>query len=272
MWATLAMTAALSFAPQQATELGITNVRPTYDMFGARRKDADAPKLLPGDKFFLSFDITGLKVGPDGYVNYSIGMELTKNGKVQFGEKPIELRSYNSLGGNRTPAFAATELGTDTPPGKYALTATVIDHANKNATKKVTREFEVLPKEFGLVRFSLKYPSQDLIPAPPIAVPGQSLLVGFMASDFKRDPKTKLPHVTATMRVLEDGKPVLQKGVVGAAKNAPENFSLLPMTFLLGLNRAGKFTVELTITDELASPKKKATHTFDLTVLDLNQK
>lgn len=266
MWATLAMTAALSFAPQQATELTITNVRPTYCLYGAPRKDAAAAKLLPGDVFYVSFDIEGLKVGPDGLIKYSTGMELTKGGKIQFAEKPVERTSYNSLGGSRVPAFVATQLGTDTPPGKYAITATVIDLANNKATKKITSEFEVLPKDFGLVRFSLNYPSQDLIPAPPLGVPGQALLVGFAAAGFKRDEKTKMPHVKATMRVLEGGKPVLQKDTTGEAKNVQADFSLIPMTFLLNLNRAGKFTVELTITDELASPKKKASHTFEIVV------
>jgi hypothetical protein len=267
------MTAALSFVPQQGGELTLTNVRPTYGVLGAKRKDADAPKLLPGDVFCLSFDINGLKVAPDGLVQYSIGMELTRDGKVQLGEKPEERTSYNSLGGTGQPAFVATQLGTDTQPGKYALTAIVVDRANKNATQKVTREFQVLPKKFGLVRLSLHYPGQGgLIPAPPFGVPGQSLLVGFAAAGFQRDKKTEMPHVTAKMRVLENGKSVLEKDVSGAAKDAPPNFSLIPLSFLLNLNRAGKFTVEITVTDELTSPKKTATESFEIVVHDLKTK
>ena len=87
MWATLAMTAALAYAPQQGDGLAVTNVRPTYGLFGAKRKDADAPKLLPGDAIYLSFDIENLKAGEDGLVQYSVGMELSRDGKVQLGEK-----------------------------------------------------------------------------------------------------------------------------------------------------------------------------------------
>ena len=168
------------------------------------------------------------------------------------------------------PGFIATELGTSAPPGKYTLTAIVNDLAAKT-TKKVTQDFEVLKKEFGLVRFGLAYPS-DGAPAPPFGVTGQTLMVGFAALGFERDKKTKQPHVSTTMRVLEDGKPVLMKPVRGAVLDAQPNFTLLTMNFLLPLNRAGKFTVEITITDELASPKKTARHSFELTVRDPNKK
>jgi hypothetical protein len=264
------MTAALSFVPQQGGELTLTNVRPTYGVLGGKRKDAAAPKLLPGDVFTLSFDINGLKVAPDGAVQYSIGMELTRDGKIQLGEKPDDRTSHNSLGGSGQPAFVATQLGTDTQPGKYALTAIVIDRANKNATQKVTREFEVLPKGFGIVRLALFYPGQGgLIPAPPVGVRGQALMIGFAVAGFTRDKKTELPHLSISMRVLENGKPVLEKEPSGTAKDAPPSFSLVPLTFPLNLNRAGKFTIELTVTDELTSPKKKATASFDLVVHDM---
>src|SRR5438132_13188816 len=89
MWATLAMTAALSLAPAQASELTLTNVRPTYGLHGPTRKDADAPKLRAPDAFVLTFEIEGLKVSEDGRVQYSIGMEVTnKDGKVLYAEKP----------------------------------------------------------------------------------------------------------------------------------------------------------------------------------------
>ena len=270
MWATLAMTAALAYAPQQGDGLAVTNVRPTYGLFGAKRKDADAPKVLPGDSFLLSFDIDNLKVGADGLVRYSIGWELSRNGKVQLREKGQASETYNIFGGSSVPGFTATQLGTDAPPGKHTLTVIVNDLAAKT-TKKITQDFEVLKKDFGLVRFGLAYPS-DGAPAPPFGVTGQTLMVGYAALGFERDKKTKQPHVSTTLRVLENGKPVLAKPVSAAVMDAQPNFTLLTMNFILPLNRAGKFTVELTITDELASPKKTARHSFELTVRDPDKK
>jgi len=267
MWTTLAMTAALAFAPAQGG-LSLNNVRPTYGLLGATRKDADDLKLLAGDLIFISFDIEGLKVAPDGEVKYGMSMEVTNNkdNKVLFKKEPEEQTAYNVLGTSRVPAFAATEIGTDTPPGEYTLTATVTDRAGK-ASKKLSKKFTVLPKAFGLVRLQLTYTNdpRNPLPAPPIAIPGQTLLVNSHAIGFERD-KTKQPNIVASMRVLEDGKPTLPKETVGNVNKFDEGQSLLPLTFALPLNRAGKFTVELKVTDKVA--EKTVTQSFDITVIE----
>src|SRR3954464_13421507 len=109
MWTALAMMAALSSAPAQGGELSLPNIRPTMGILGAPRKDADNPKLLAGDAFFVSFDIENLKVGEDGQVAYAVGFKLvdTKKDKLIYEEKPSKepLRIINSLGGSRVPAF-----------------------------------------------------------------------------------------------------------------------------------------------------------------------
>lgn len=264
MLATLAMTAALSFVPQQGAELAVTNERMTYGYLGATRK-GDAAKLLAGDALFVSFDIQNLKVGEAGLVQYEIGMKVTDDkDKLLFSRDPQKQEAYNSLGGNSIPGFAATDIGTDTPPGQYTLTVTVTDRAAK-ATKELVKKFEVLPPAFGLVRLSMSYDKEGRVPAPPIAVPGQLMLVNCFATGFGRDAK-KLPNLTVKMRITENGKPTLDKDVVGIVKEAPENFKLIPLSFFLYLNRPGKFTVELTATDELT--KKEAKQSFDVTVVD----
>jgi len=265
MWTTLAMTAALAFAPAQG-ELTVTNIRPTHGLFGPTRKDADDLKLLAGEVLLLSFDIEGLKVASDGEVDYSVGMEVinNKDNKVLFKKEPEELKAANLLGTSRQPAFASVEIGTDTPPGEYTLTALVTDRAGK-ASKKISRKFEVLPKAFGLVRLQLTYPNGPL--APPVGVPGQTLLVNCAAIGFERDKKTKEPNVVASMRVLENGKPTLEKGASGAVNKLAEEQSVMPLTFVLPLNRSGKFTVELKILDKLTN--KTSTQTFDLNVIEM---
>jgi len=264
MWTTLAMTAALAFAPAQG-ELTLTNVRPSHGLFGPTRKDADDLKLLAGEVFLISFDIEGLKVASDGEVQYSVGMEVTNNkdNKVLFKKEPEELKAYNILGTSRQPAFASVEIGTDTPPGEYTMTTTVTDRAGK-ASKKISKKFEVLRKAFGLVRLQLTYPNGPF--APPLGVPGQTLLVNFAAIGFERDKKSKEPNVAASMRVLENGKPTLEKDATGAVNKLAEEQSVMPLTFVLPLNRPGKFTVELKVHDKLAD--KTSTQTFDLNVLE----
>jgi len=265
MWTTLAMTAALAFAPAQG-ELTLTNVRPTHGLFGPTRKDADDLKLLPGDVIVLHFDIEGLKVAPDGKVQYSVGMEVTNNkdNKVLFRKEPEELEANNLLGTSRQPAFASVEIGTDTPPGEYTLTAIATDRAGK-ASKKISKKFQVLPKGFGLVRLQLSYPNGPL--APRVGVPGQTLLVNLAAVGFERDKKTKEPSAVASMRVLENGKPTLEKDTTLSVKELPQEQSVMPWTFALPLTRPGKFTVELKITDKLTD--KTSTQSFDLNVIEM---
>ncbi|MBI1916171.1 MAG: hypothetical protein HYS12_15770 [Planctomycetes bacterium] len=268
MWTTLAMTAALAFAPAQEG-LTLTHVRPTHGLFGPTRKDADDLKVLAGEVLLIAFDIEGLKVAKDGSgeVEYSVGMEVinNKDEKVLFKKEPEELKAANLLGTSRQPAFASVEIGTDTPPGEYTLTATVTDRAGKTS-KKISRKFEVLPKAFGLVRLQLTYPAQTPPgpPAPPMGVPGQTLLVYFAAIGFERDKKTKQPNVVASMRILENGKPTLEKDTTGAVNKFAEEQSVMPLTFVLPLTRSGKFKVELKILDKLTD--KTSTQSFDLTV------
>jgi hypothetical protein len=267
MWTTLAMTAALAFAPAQQGELTLTNIRPTHGLLGPTRKDADDLKLLAGEVIVLSFDIEGLKVAADGEVEYSVAMEVTSNkdNKTLFKKEPEELKAYNILGTSRQPAFASVEIGTDTPPGEYTLTATVSDRAGKTS-KKLTKKFEVLPRALGLVRLQLTYPPNGPF-APPVGVPGQTLLVNFGGIGFARDQKSKQPNVVASMRVLENGKPTLEKESSGAVNKLAEEQSVMPLTFVLPLNRSGKFTVELKILDK--NTDKTVTQSFDLTVHDM---
>jgi hypothetical protein len=265
MWTTLTMMAALAFAPAQG-ELTLTNVRPTHGLFGPTRKDAEDLKLLAGEVLLIAFDIEGLMVKPDGEVQYSVGMEVTSNkdNKTLFKKEPEELKTISILGTNRQPAFASVEIGTDTPPGEYTLTATVTDRAGK-ASKKINRKFEILPKAFGLIRLQLSYPNGPL--APPVGVPGQTLLVHFAAIGFDRDKKTKQPNIVATLRVLENGKPTLAKDTTGAVDELAKEQSIMPLTFSLPLNRSGKFTVELKILDKLTN--KTESQSFDLNVLEM---
>src|SRR5207237_10426580 len=121
----------------------------------------------------------GVKVGEDGKVKYSVGMEWkNKAGKLLFKEEPQPLEIINSLGGSRVPAFIAATTTPDTPPGEYTLTAPVKDRtSNKEATSTTT--FEVVPSAFGLVRLMLSIDEAGALPAPPLCVPGQRLVVNF---------------------------------------------------------------------------------------------
>src|SRR5690349_8690489 len=119
MWNTLALVTLLSLAPGQSDQLQLTNDRATYGILGPTRADK---AILPGDVFFITFDIENLKVDPGGKVLYSMGMELVNSkGKTEFKKDPQDLEVYNFLGGTSLPAFAHADIGTETSPGEYSL-------------------------------------------------------------------------------------------------------------------------------------------------------
>ena len=137
MWATLALAAVLQPVPAQSEKLVIKNDRVTYGMLGQERKEN---KVLPGDLYFVSFDIEGLRVAEDGKVLYSTAIEVTnREGKAIFKQESGDLVVINSLGGSRLPCYARVVVGLETPPGEYTLTATVVDRSTK-ATEKLVRK------------------------------------------------------------------------------------------------------------------------------------
>ena len=125
MLTTLAFVATLGLTPAQGGKLEISNVRPTYGVLGAARPDT---KFLPGDTFFLAFDIDNVKVADDGRVQYGMTMEVTDaKSKVWFKEdkEQEKLQAVNYLGGTRLPAFANVDIGLNMPPGEYTLKVNV---------------------------------------------------------------------------------------------------------------------------------------------------
>ena len=257
-----ALVVCLSLFPAQArASFDLANARTTYDIFGAPRPDT---KFLPGDKIVLAFDIEGIQPDSSGKVLYSIAMEVTDSkGTVHFKQAPRDQETTLALGGNRLPAFASLQIGMDQPAGDYTVKITVADRVSK-ASKSLTKSYQVLPKAFGLVRLST---TSDPNGQFPLVFPGegQSVWVNFVAVGFGRDASNSRPNLSVALNVLdESGKPTIAKPFTGEVKNVPAQAQALPLQFLLDLNRAGKFTVVLTATDQVSG--KTANVSFPLVV------
>jgi hypothetical protein len=258
MWTSLALAASLSLTPAQASSLTLSNARATFGELGPARPDV---KMLPGDIFFVSFDIEGIKVNDEGKVAYSMAMEVTdKNGKAIFKQQPVERNDFLPLGGTKLPARAFVSVGIDQEPGTCTCRVTVTDRAAK-ASQTIEKTFDVLPKAFGLVQVYAAYDPKGEIPASAGGAAGQSIWVHFAAVGFQRDTKTKQPNVNFELVVLnKDGTPTLPKPMTELVDRGVEpGDNGIPMRFPLPLNRVGDFTLELKATDTLAKKTSKVT-------------
>jgi hypothetical protein len=262
MWTTLAFVAATVLIPGENGQLSLTNVRSTHGLLGVTRAN---DKLLPGDSLFICFDIEGIKADDSGKVSYSTAFEVgDRQGKLLLKREPQNRVAVIPLGGNRVPGFVNINVGLDQPPGEYVLKVTVTDVSTKQS-QTFSRDVEVLPKAFGLVRLTTTVDPEGLVHTPVLGE-GQALYVNFTAVGFARDADKHQPRVRVTMQVRdENDKPTMAKPLEGkAGEGAPANGADIPMQFLLPLNRPGKFTVDLEATDEVSNTTTKLS--FPITV------
>ena len=218
MLTSVALFAALSMTPGQgqAGALTLSNPRITYGELGSNRPDN---KLLPGDIFFLSFDIEGIKVSTEGRVKYGMAMEVfDAAGKSIFKQMPVERDDFLPLGGTKLPARAFVSVGVEQPAGTYTCKVTVTDLSDKDkaVSKTMEQKFEVLPRGFGIVQLYTSADDQGKIPSPLVGVSGQSMFVHFAVIGFERDKATgKQPNLTIEMVVYDkDRQPTLAKPTV----------------------------------------------------------
>src|SRR5262249_46380488 len=118
---------------------------------------------------------------------------------------------------------------------------------------------EVLPPRFGVIRLNTVYLAAP-VTAPPVLVPGQSILVNCSVVGFERAKGgDKQPNIGLEMRVLDDATsaPVLSQPLTDKiTMKVPEDLNAIPISMPLDLNRAGKFTIELQVTDRVNTTAK----------------
>jgi hypothetical protein len=264
MLTTLTLLAALTLTAGDGDGLRLTNVRTTYGILGPTRPDN---KFLPGDRVVLSFDMEGVKPAAGGKILYSIGMEaLDRDDKVIFKQAPRDLEAPKPAASESVPACATLDVGLDTPPGKYTIKVTVKDRST-NKSFEVSRNCEVLPKGFGLVRLALTN-DEDAKAAAAYFRTGQMAYVNFTAVGFGRDAGTNQPHLSVVLSVLdEEGKTTLGELVKGeVTQGVAEKALAHPMQFRMEPKHAGKFTLEVKATDKVTGAT--ATVTIPVTIKD----
>lgn len=258
MWTTLALMSALSITPAQAGQLQLKNPRFTYGMFGQERKDSN---YLPIDMVWLTFDIEGLQVKEDGSGRYSMAMKLKNNKKNKYlfeQDPPQELAFTNSLGGTRQPVQVLTHVLPGMDPGDYTVEVHVTDKLAKTF-QKLERNFTVKPLEFGIINpgFVYNQAGASSLFAPPVAVPGQNLILHFSTVGSTEAGAKNQPKVSVKAEIQDEaGNAVLKKPITGTATDYQNDEArknkFIPFEVPIQVNRSGTFKILLSATDEHA--------------------
>jgi hypothetical protein len=263
MGTSLALAASLfGLAAGEADAVKFSNVRFVYSVYGMARP---APKLLPGDRLCLAFDIENLAIDKKtGKVVYRLDLEFldSKGNRVYRTEsKPIE--EENTLLSFTQPGTANVIIGKDQPPGKYTVKVTATDDITKKSAS-FERQFEILKEGLGFVR----------VQAPVVVLVGTPFVMQFTAVGFGKE--NKVPSFSVEVNILNDkgeamlAKPKRYQVPKDLAEDIkPEDVNELPFTFTFALNRVGKYTVAVKLTDK--TTKKEVELKSPVTVLDVKK-
>jgi hypothetical protein len=233
----------------QAAGPEIANPRLTFGQQGAPRPKTG---MLPGDVAHFSFEIKNLKADAKGRVSYSIAFVITdEKGKVYFEQKPYNSFATIFFGGDAVPAAARVEVPVGTQPGIMNWKVAVVDRTTGKSTE-LKGQGKVLAADFGLVQVGTFADAETKAPISPVGVIGSQLYVGFGVVGFERG-KEKQPDIKVTLSIRDAKGQLTTPPLVGEVrKDVPTDVRVVPMTFGLTLDRAGRFTIELTAHDELS--------------------
>jgi hypothetical protein len=268
---TMALLAAMSFTPAQGG-FDVSNVRLTFGgEFGPTRPDN---RYLPGDLFYMAFNMDGLKSDSQGKVTYVMGMVVTEDAsqKVIFESKPAEQPVILPLGAKRLPGRAFMLVGLDLK-GNYTCRVTVADKTT-GVTKMIEKKFVVLDPMFAIVGFNTTFDKDGSVAAPMSGYVGQSVWLQFVTVGFARDPKTKQPNNQVEMRVFDvaSGQQTTAEPLVWEIKmGVKEEHAGIDWQLPLPMNQPGRYRVQLVATDRLAPNSPPYKITFDVEVKELGK-
>src|SRR5262249_9063210 len=155
---------------------------------------------------------------------FALGVELRRKGaaRAEHTQAPEDREAAMTFGGDRVPMHAIGTIGTDTAPGQYVMKVTLADKVGKGKVEE-GRAFDVPAAALGFGQVGLSYNEEQ--PAPPVAVPGQTLFLHYGLVGFARDKKTGQPNLVLEIRVLDaKGKPTTARPFGGKVKEVKKGF------------------------------------------------
>jgi hypothetical protein len=252
--APLAAAALLCGAAAAPAKLELHNVKAVHGQFGPERKSLD---VYPGDQVFFTFAVRGAKVDDKGEVSGLVKLKLADEAGKALLEDQAPLKGALALGGDTLPGKAFVNFGETVKPGTYTLTVTVLDQATRE-TASFERKLVCKAPAFTIVAPRFSYDDEGKVPAPLGGLVGQVLFFRLAVIGF--DKSAGKIHNEMAVQVLDGkGNPAAPRPLLAKLESADKDVvaKATSLTFRgnFVLNRAGEYTLRITVTDRLADRK-----------------
>jgi hypothetical protein len=237
-------------------KLEIKDIKAVHGMYGPERKDLD---VLPGDELFFRFTIDGVEVDAEGKVNCLLTVHLKDaNGKELLNQNS-PLQGVLALGGKTLVSSAYINFGDAVAAGAYTLTVTVEDKQG-NAKAAFERKLKCVPAQFAIVAPRFFHDADNKAPSAIGGMVGESLhfrlkSIGFERTGGKIDNEMLVDVLDGAGKSVLT-KPIKAELITDDAETVKKTSSLI-FRGDLALNRAGTFTLRITVTDRLAKRSAK---------------
>ena len=230
--------------------LEIRDIQAAHGPLGPERK---ALEFYPSDEVFFRYLITGVEVDGEGRVVGELNLNLeAPDGRVLFDETSA-ISGVTPLGGGSLPGTATVSLPADIAPGQYTLTVTFRDKQSSE-TASFRRTLVLKAAEFAAVAVRFSYDPEGQVPAPVGGLVGQTLHFRLKAVGFART--TGRIDLEMVVRVLDaQGQPTMPVPVRATVSSDDADVvrraSDVNLKGSMTLNRAGDFTLSITVTDRV---------------------
>jgi len=237
-------------------KLQIENVQACYGPFGPERK---AFELYPFDNLFVRFTVTGLKTDAAGKADTSATLKLADSKGNVIGERPLAPSGVLNLGGNSFLVFVNLRMDEQVPLGKNTLMVSVTDNLSKESAS-FERSVTGKKGKLQIVALEFFHDPDGKFPGSTNGALGEQLYFRLRVIGFDRS-KEKIHTELAVQTLDPDGKENLPKPLVFNYQEkdarAVKNTSFAFFTSNIGLNRVGKFTLRITVTDRITNQSTK---------------
>jgi hypothetical protein len=236
--------------------LEIRNIQAAYGPLGPERKVLN---VYPSDEVVFRYLITGVKVDGEGRVVGELKLTLSApDGRILLDETS-PTSGVAALGGGSLPGTARVSLPADIPPGAYTLTVTFRDKQSSE-TASFRRTLDIKASEFAAVALRFSYDPEGKVPAPVGGLVGQMLHFRLKAIGFDRT--TGRSDLEMVVRVLDaQGRPTMPVPIRATVDSDDADLvrraTEVNLNGNLTLNRAGDFTLSITVTDRVGKKTTK---------------